>query len=70
MATKRKESGARLDEDVRKTDIWLQALEDQDGLTEWETGFLESVTDWFYQKGKKLTPSQMFHLEKIYRKFY
>lgn len=69
MATIRKKSGKALEPEVRNIDIWLKALEEQDGLTDWEKGFVGSVSDWFYMKGKDLTTKQYEALERIYRRF-
>ena len=71
METKRKEtkkSVKPVDREVENTDIWLKALEDQDGLSDWEKDFIASVTDWFYGD-HKLSPKQYQTLERIYRKF-
>ena len=72
MATKRKKVETTVaDEEMRNTAIWLEALDDfQDQLSDWEKGFIESITDWFVQRGKRLSPLQYEKLEKIYRKFY
>lgn len=73
MASVGKKIAKALDPVVEKTDIMLKALEDQDGLSDWERDFLESVSDWFYMKDKKLTSGaggQFVTLERIYRKFF
>lgn len=70
MAGKRKEITKNLDPEIEKTDIMLKALEDEDGLSDWEREFMLSVSDWFYMRDKKLTPAQFSTLERIYRKFY
>jgi len=50
----------------------LQMLEDEDGLTEWEENFVESVSNQFEknkQFSKTLSDRQCEILERIYDKY-
>lgn len=71
MATNRSQVKAKpVDEQIRRSDIYLQALEDDDRLTDWEKGFCASISEWFYTQDRKLTPEQYNTLERIYRHLY
>lgn len=70
MASKRKEIKKEVeDEDMKKWAIQIHALEDMP-LTEWEQGFIASISDWFISKGAKLSVGQAETLEKVYRKYF
>ena len=69
MAAVGKKVKKTLDRETENVDIWLRALEDEDGLTDWEKEFVASVTDRFYMSDKQVTPRQYEVLERIYRKF-
>lgn len=47
----------------------ITALEDEDRLSSWEKGFVESISDSFLGKERDLTPLQYEKLKTIYRKF-
>jgi DNA-dependent RNA polymerase auxiliary subunit epsilon len=75
MARKGNESKAKdvsrigLSEQGEKTLAMLTALEDEDNLSQWEITFIESLSDWFLNKERELTPRQYEVLERVYRKF-
>jgi len=71
MAGTHKKSETPVSDNWRMVDTMLRALEDMTGqMTDWEKGFLESLSDRFFAEGKDLTPNQTIHLEKLYRKFF
>ena len=58
-----------LSERGKATLAMLTALEDEQGLSEWEVGFVADVSDWFLIKQRPLTEKQFEHLKKVYDKF-
>jgi hypothetical protein len=70
MAGKRNETQTReVNSSAKYITIWIGALEDQtDRMTEWEVGFLESVSDQF--ENGNLTEKQINRLKEIYEKYY
>jgi hypothetical protein len=69
MAPERKETKKTVNRETENADIWLQALENEDGMTDWEKEFVASVSDTFYMTDRKLSQRQYEVLEKIYRKW-
>jgi len=49
---------------------WIDSIleESSDGLTDWENGFIDSISNWL-SSGKNLTQSQAEKLEFLYTKY-
>lgn len=44
----------------------LEAVSEK--LGEWETSFIASISEWFFEEGKPLTESQMNKLKEIHER--
>lgn len=75
MARERKQvkaanvDGTGLSAKARDTLTMLTALEDEDGLSDWQKDFVASVSDWFLIQQRELTQKQFECLESVYKKY-
>ena len=69
MAAVGKKTKAGVNRETQNADVWLRALENEDGLNDWEKEFVASVSDRFYMTNLFLTRPQYETLERIYRRF-